>query len=90
MSVSIHRAQELARGLVRGSIIEDAAARFLAQCLEFAHAERVQPLREYLSETSGRLRQIADEGQFLTPEDIRRLADDMARVADHEDDQTEQ
>jgi len=39
-------ARELARDLVRGSIIEDAAAQFIAQILKHAHDERIKPLRD--------------------------------------------
>jgi len=38
-------AREMARGLVRGSIIEDAAAQFIAQFLKHAHADRIKLLR---------------------------------------------
>lgn len=38
-------AREMARDLVRGSIIEDAAAQFIAQVLKEAHDSRIKPLR---------------------------------------------
>lgn len=41
-------ARELSRELVRGSIIEDAAAHFIAQILEFTHGERIKPLRDQI------------------------------------------
>jgi hypothetical protein len=39
-------AREMARELVRGSIIEDAASQFIAQILKHAHDERIKPLRD--------------------------------------------
>lgn len=41
-------------------------------------------LREYLLETSGRLHQLATENGALPPRDMRRLANDMAKVANNE------
>lgn len=34
---------EMSRGLIRGSIVEDAICRFMAQVLQEAHASRVAP-----------------------------------------------
>ena len=84
MTTPMREAQDLAREMVRGSIIEDATARFLAQCFEYVHADRIAPLREYLLETSGRLHQLATDTNGLSPSDMRRLANDMARVANRE------
>ena len=42
-------AREMARDLVRGSIIEDAAAQFIAQILKHAHDERIKPLQARLT-----------------------------------------
>ena len=38
-------AREMARDLVRGSIIEDAAAQFIAQVLKEANDSRIKPMR---------------------------------------------
>ena len=38
--------REMARGLVRESIMEDAMAQFLAQTLAFVHDTRIKPLQE--------------------------------------------
>lgn len=43
--MSDREAINLARDLVRGSIIEDAAARFISQVLKEAHDSRIKPLR---------------------------------------------
>jgi hypothetical protein len=43
-------AREMARGLVRGSIIEDAAAQFVAQVLKEAHDSRIKPMRDRIKE----------------------------------------
>jgi len=38
--------REMARSLVRESIVEDALAQFLAQTLAFVHDDRIKPLQE--------------------------------------------
>lgn len=48
-------AREMARDLVRGSIIEDAAAQFIAQLLKQAHEDRIKPLRARIEELEGKL-----------------------------------
>ena len=47
--MSDSEAREMARDLVRGSIIEDAAAQFIAQILKHAHDERIKPLQARLT-----------------------------------------
>ena len=48
-------AREMARGLVRGSIIEDAASQFIAQVLKEAHDSRIKPLRDRIEELEAKL-----------------------------------
>jgi len=48
-------AREMARELVRGSIIEDAASQFIAQILKHAHDERVKPLRKQVADLEAKL-----------------------------------
>jgi len=48
-------AREMARELVRGSIIEDAASQFIAQILKHAHDERVKPLRKQVAALEAKL-----------------------------------
>ena len=50
-------AREMARGLVRGSIIEDAASQFIAQVLKEAHDSRIKPLRDRIEELEAALAQ---------------------------------
>ena len=38
--------RELARGMIRDSVIEDAIAQRIAQIVEFIHEDRIKPLQE--------------------------------------------
>jgi len=38
--------REMARGLIRDSVIEDAIAQRIAQIIEFIHEDRIKPLQE--------------------------------------------
>ena len=66
-------AREMARELVRGSIVEDAVSQFIAQVLKHAHDERIKPLRKQvagleakLAKAEAGLREIAGEcGCFI-------------------------
>lgn len=51
-------AREMARDLVRGSIIEDAAAQFIAQILKHAHDDRIKPLKARIEALEAALREI--------------------------------
>jgi hypothetical protein len=53
-------AREMARGLVQGSIIEDAASQFVAQVLKCAHEERIKPLRKQVEELEAKLSRAVD------------------------------
>ena len=53
-------AREMARELVRGSIIEDAASQFIAQILKHAHDERVKPLRKQVAALEAKLAQAME------------------------------
>lgn len=62
-------ARELARDLVRGSIIEDAAAQFIAQILKHAHDERIKPLRDRAEQLEALLREArSDLEVYITNE----------------------
>ena len=56
-------AREMARGLVRGSIIEDAASQFIAPVLKEAHDSRIKPVRDRIKELEA---QIAAMEEGLT------------------------
>ena len=59
-------AREMARELVRGSIIEDAASQFIAQILKHAHDERVKPLRKQVAALEAKLAKVvAAAGKML-------------------------
>ena len=51
-------------------------------------AEEMDRMREYLLETSGRLHQLASDTNGLSPQDMRRLANDMCRMANRRDDES--
>jgi hypothetical protein len=38
--------REMARGLIRDSVIEDAIAQRIAQIIEFIHEDRIKPLQD--------------------------------------------
>lgn len=46
---------KLARELVRGSIIEDAASRFVEMVLREAHASRIEPLNDRIAALEAKL-----------------------------------
>ena len=48
-------------------------------------AEEMDRMREYLLETSGRLHQVASDTDGLSPQEMRRLANDMCRMANRRD-----
>ena len=48
-------AREMARELVRGSIVEDAVSQFIAQVLKHAHDERIKPLRKQVADLEAKL-----------------------------------
>lgn len=48
-------------------------------------AEEMDRMREYLLETSGRLHQLASDTNGLSPSDMRKLANDMCRMANRRD-----
>ena len=50
-------------------------------------ADEMDRMREYLLETSGRLHQLASDTNGLSPQDMRRLANDMCRMANRRDEQ---
>lgn len=51
-------------------------------------ADEMDRMREYLLETSGRLHQLASDTNGLSPQDMRRLANDMCRMANRRDQST--
>ena len=58
-------AREMARGLVRGSIIEDAASQFIAQVLKEAHDSRIKPLRDRIEELEAKLAKAVEHFKKL-------------------------
>lgn len=54
-------AREMARDLVRGSIIEDACAQFIAQILKHTHDERVKPLQARAERIEAAASAVADD-----------------------------
>lgn len=48
-------------------------------------ADEMDRVREYLLETSGRLHQLASDTNGLSPSDMRRLANDMCKMANRRD-----
>lgn len=49
-------------------------------------ADEMDRMREYLLETSGRLRQLSIYTDGLSPSDMRALANDMCRMANRRED----
>ena len=58
-------AREMARELVRGSIIEDAASQFIAQILKHAHDERVKPLQKQVAALDAKLAKAVEALEAL-------------------------
>ena len=52
--------RELARGMIRDSVIEDAIAQKIAQIIEFIHEDRIKPLEAKLAKALEALRRIAN------------------------------
>lgn len=67
-------AREMARELVRGSIIEDAASQFIAQILKHAHEERVKPLRKQVADLETKLAKAVEALEFYSPKTIDGVA----------------
>lgn len=61
--------------------VSSGAARTISAQMLVVAAEEMDRMREYLLETSGRLKQIASDQHELCEDDIRDLADDMCRMA---------
>ena len=62
-------AREMARELVRGSIVEDAVSQFIAQVLKHAHDERIKPLRKQVADLEAKLAKAVE-----ALEDIKRYS----------------
>ena len=56
--MSDREAMAMARDLVRGSIIEDAASRFISQILREAHDSRISPLRARIEQLEATLKRL--------------------------------
>ena len=66
-------AREMARELVRGSIVEDAVSQFIAQIIKHTHDVRVKPLRKQVADLEAKLakavaflEEIAVTGDWFT------------------------
>jgi len=65
--------RELARGMIRDSVIEDAIAQRIAQIVEFIHEDRIKPLEAKLAKAEKALDQIAGKAPYADdPYDIAR------------------
>lgn len=78
-------AREMARSLVRDSIIEDAAAQYIAQILKHVHQARIVPLKNKLRQAEKRNGDlvvlltgvITDLRSGVHPEAIERRIEDV-------------
>ena len=59
-------AREMARELVRGSIVEDAVSQFIAQVLKHAHDERIKPLRKQVADLEAKLAKAVEVLSFAS------------------------
>lgn len=67
--------REMARGLIRDSVIEDAIAQKIAQIIEFIHEDRIKPLEAKLAKAVEALDRIAGKAPYADdPYDIARAA----------------
>lgn len=69
-------AREMARGLVRGSIIEDAASQFIALVLKETHDSRIKPLRAKVEALAAKLAEVEaerDDARKLQAKDFELL-----------------
>ena len=67
--------REMARGLIRDSVIEDAIAQKIAQIIEFIHEDRIKPLQSKLAKAVEALDRIAGTAPYADdPYDIARAA----------------
>ena len=58
-------AREMARELVRGSIVEDAVSQFIAQIIKHTHDERVKPLRRQVADLEAKLAKAVEALELL-------------------------
>lgn len=72
--------KRLARELVRGSIIEDAASRFVEMVLKEAHDSRIKPLQDRIEELEAKLAKAVEalvqisRIELTFPEELRPTA----------------
>ena len=57
--------RELARRLVRNSMVEDALAQFVALTLEHVHDDRIKPLKARIEELEAKLAKAVEALRFL-------------------------
>lgn len=74
--------RDMARGLVRESIVEDALAQFLAQTLAFVHDDRIKPLQERVEKLETERRQRIDGVADGTGDDIVAKLERLATRAE--------
>lgn len=83
MSDKFRQTRDLAREMLRGSIIEDAAAQFLAQVVQHIHESEIAPLKA----ERDRLRQSGDyhdgieEGWKAGEAQERRIWEEAVRLS---------
>jgi hypothetical protein len=61
--------REMARDLIRNSVIEDAIAQRIAQIIEFIHEDRIKPLEAKLAKAVKDLKGWLEVSQHCTIED---------------------
>ena len=82
------RIADTLRRVGNGSImlrVRAGSARTISAEMLVIAAEEMDRMREYLLETSGWLQQVASDTDGLSPRDMRRLANDMCRMANRRD-----
>ena len=74
--------REMARGLVRDSVMEDAIAQFLAHTLAFVHDERIKTLQDRLDKLEAEKQQRIDKVVDRTGDDIVAKLERLATNAE--------
>jgi hypothetical protein len=74
--------REMARGLIRDSVIEDAIAQKIAQIIDFIHEDRIKPLQERVEmlERQRAMDEIADLAAY-TPQRQVHWANDYYGIS---------
>jgi hypothetical protein len=65
MGDKFRETRDMARDMLRGSIIEDAAAQFLAQIVEHIHESRIVPLKTALEAKDAEIARLREAAKTL-------------------------